>query len=151
MIVEDPSNETECSSACSKFATIHNVQGCCSSFTGSMPTCKFYIGVLGAYTVNNAPLKKAATCKPNPQYVCTDFIPKNHCDPLNSISLLDCSLVDCSDVNLCKTACEAKANELGEKGCCYTFQGPRKVCNFLVGSTSIANNGKLRYASMCQK
>ena len=168
MIVQDPSNATECNLVCSKFATANKIQGCCSSFTGSSPTCKFYIDVVGGLRVNNAPLRKATTClapslttttsstvttastsSTNLQYACSDFIAKNHCDSSMPISLLDCKSVDCSDTDLCKSACEAKANELDESGCCYTFQGTLKVCNYYPGSTSISNKGTLRFVSIC--
>ena len=95
MIVQDASNATECNSACSKFATVNKVQGCCSSFAGSRPTCRFYIDVIGGLAVNNAPLRKATICLDpslttttsttvttttssiNPQYACSDLIAKN--------------------------------------------------------------------------
>ena len=79
------------------------------------------------------------------------FAPKSNCDPSNAINVLNCNSEDCSDMELCISACEAKAQELDQEGCCYTFQGQRKTCQYHEQSSSVDNNGALRYATLCHR
>ena len=81
-----------------------------------------------------------------------NFVRKRNCDPVNAINVLNCNSVDCSDKDLCISACEAKAQELDQEGCCFTFQGNKKTCQFHAGSTMQVKNGwKYGYATECYR
>jgi len=197
MNVQDLHNETECQSACSKYATVNDVTGCCYSFTGGSPVCQFFIGVTGPLKQNKQTIfakQKATICVksdmittttmptttmpiPNPPFNCTittsgcaapyrddngqmvydsscntdNFTRKRNCNPVNAINVLNCNSVD-SDKDLCISACEAKAQELDQEGCCFTFQGNKKTCQFHAGSTMQVKNGwKYGYATECYR
>ena len=132
---------------------------------------------LDSASITTTTTTTTTTPRPNPPYNCTvtqsdcqapyidangamvydtscsteHLVKKSHCDPVNPISVLNCNSEDCSDLDLCLSACEAKGQELDEEGCCYTFQGPRKTCQYHSRSSSVSNMSELRYSTLCYR
>ena len=78
------------------------------------------------------------------------FSSRHHCDggrTEDRVTLI--ATAQAPSLEACAAACDAYVRRWNQLGCCYSFQGASKTCQFTPGASITVNNGALRYAAQC--